>query len=254
MTQQPIFPQVLTDRPITYGSAPAIAERITSSISLGMLAVGERLPNEQELAAQFGVAVATLRKTLAILRDRGLVETRRGRSGGTFVVRAPFPEPAAVEAYFAEHSVAELRDLGDEHTAVSVAIVKLACKRSHAVSVDRVMDLASRIGDAETPAERASADSRFHIELAVVAQSPRLLRSELRLQSEVSPLLWSELVGDVQPETAIADHLAIAAAIAKDDLNQAEELVEDHIRQNIYRLIDAKLNLGTKPGDGWDRS
>jgi len=34
-----------------------IVERISSAISLGMLAVGERLPAEVELAGQFGVAV-----------------------------------------------------------------------------------------------------------------------------------------------------------------------------------------------------
>ncbi|MFC7764959.1 GntR family transcriptional regulator [Leucobacter soli] len=55
-----------------------IAERIASAISLGMLAVGERLPAEIELANQFGVAVATLRKALASLRAQGIVETRRG--------------------------------------------------------------------------------------------------------------------------------------------------------------------------------
>lgn len=73
------------------GSAHAIADRIASSISLGMLSVGERLPPEVDLAGQLGVAVATLRKGLALLRERELVVTHRGRSGGTFVVKAPFP-------------------------------------------------------------------------------------------------------------------------------------------------------------------
>ena len=61
--------------------------RIGEAIGSGVLEPGERLPSEGELAARLAVAPMTLRQALAILRDAGFVETRRGRGGGSFVAR-----------------------------------------------------------------------------------------------------------------------------------------------------------------------
>jgi GntR family transcriptional regulator len=60
---------------------------LTSVIAGGAMAAGERLPPEGELAAGLGVSRMTLRQALGALESRGLVERRRGRSGGTFVTR-----------------------------------------------------------------------------------------------------------------------------------------------------------------------
>src|SRR6478735_3578296 len=55
------------------------------AIVAGVLRDGERLPSESELAKRLGVAVVTAREALVALRDKGLVLTRRGRDGGSFV-------------------------------------------------------------------------------------------------------------------------------------------------------------------------
>ena len=70
----------------TPGRAEQVAQRLTDGIVLGVLDPGERLPSEPELARRFGVALITVREGLGILREAGLVETRRGREGGSFVV------------------------------------------------------------------------------------------------------------------------------------------------------------------------
>lgn len=250
MTDRPSFPNVLLKGVPNTVNGQAIADRIASSISLGMLSVGERLPTEMELASQFGVAVATLRKALATLRKQGIVETRRGRSGGTFIVRAPYPQSVELRNMLSNTTIVELRDLGDEHTAVATAIARLACSRVYTNALDRLVDLAKRLGQADTAVEKATADSRFHIELAVLAQSPRLLRSEVRLQSESSPLLWADLGGIHSPEAAISDHLTLLEAIREDDADLAQQIAEAHVRKNVYHLIDTKLTLGLLAEDG----
>lgn len=250
MSEHPTFPPVLLKGVLNGVNGVAIADRIASSISLGMLSVGERLPTEMELASQFGVAVATLRKALAILRDKGIVETRRGRTGGTFIVRAPYPHSVELRNVLANTSVVGLRDLGDEQTAVATAIARLASNRVYASALDRLTELALRLDTASTPVERATADSRFHIELAVLAQSPRLLRTEVRLQSESSPLLWADLGGQLNAEDATRDHLALIDAIRNDNADLAQRISEEHIRKNMYHLIDTKLTLGLLAEDG----
>lgn len=55
-----------------------IAEGLTRDIAAGRLALGERLPPERAMAADLGVTVTTLRKALAVLSDRGLLDRRQG--------------------------------------------------------------------------------------------------------------------------------------------------------------------------------
>ena len=74
-------------------------ERLAQGIRLGVLVDGDRLPPERELAETFGVSRMTLREAIKALREAKLVESRRGRGGGTFVVRAdPGSEPVAGKA------------------------------------------------------------------------------------------------------------------------------------------------------------
>ncbi|GAA3700715.1 FCD domain-containing protein [Arthrobacter ginkgonis] len=223
--------------------ADTIAQRISTAISLGMLREGERLPTESELSEMFGVAGATLRDALASLRERGVVETRRGRNGGTFVVKAPTAARDLMRRYLAETSLAELRDLGDEHASIAAATVRLACDRADPKELDRLEQLARAQARADTPEAQARADSRFHIELAVAAQSPRLMAAEIRLQGEISQVLWTPLAGEYSTEAAASEHLEMVEAIRRDDPAAAQRLALEHIRRNIYHLIDTKLTL-----------
>ncbi|WP_181779928.1 GntR family transcriptional regulator, partial [Pseudonocardia pini] len=64
----------------------AVVRRLGSAIALGIIVDGEQLPAELQLAASLNVSTVTLRDALSDLRARGLVATRRGRGGGSFVV------------------------------------------------------------------------------------------------------------------------------------------------------------------------
>ncbi len=224
--------------------ADAIVGRITKAIAVGLLKVGERLPPEAALSDMFGVGGATLREALGELRERGVVETRRGRSGGTFVVNQPQPQAATIREWFLSTSISEIRDIGDEHSAISATTVRLACERAEAHDFDRLQELARALVLTTTPAERAPADSRFHIELAVSAQSPRLTDAEIRLQNETVQQLWTPLAVAFDPELATAEHLELVRAVAQDQPDKAQKLVLEHIRRNIFHLIDSKLSFG----------
>ncbi|WP_115788230.1 FadR/GntR family transcriptional regulator [Arthrobacter silvisoli] len=224
--------------------ADAIVDRISTAIALGLLKVGERLPPEAALSDMFGVGGATLREALNELRERGVVETRRGRSGGSFVVKQPKTQTDAMREWFLSTSVSEIRDIGDEHSAIAATTVRLACERAEAHDFERLQELARALVLADTPEVRASADSRFHVELAVAAQSPRLANAEIRLQQETVQQLWTPLAVAFDPEKATAEHLELVRAVAEDQREKAQTLVLEHIRRNIFHLIDTKLTLG----------
>jgi GntR family transcriptional regulator, transcriptional repressor for pyruvate dehydrogenase complex len=63
-----------------------VAEQLRRQIGLHVVPVGDALPAERELAVMFGVGRATVQAAIRLLEADRLVETRRGRHGGTFVL------------------------------------------------------------------------------------------------------------------------------------------------------------------------
>lgn len=56
----------------------AVSEMLIREIAAGHLAEGARLPPERDMAAELGISVGTLRKALADLTDKGLMERIQG--------------------------------------------------------------------------------------------------------------------------------------------------------------------------------
>ena len=63
--------------------ASRVSDAIVKAIESGALREGDRLPSEEELAAQHGVSVGTMQKVLGRLSVDGLIRREHGR--GTFV-------------------------------------------------------------------------------------------------------------------------------------------------------------------------
>lgn len=220
-----------------------IVKELSSAITSGILTVGERLPTEVELAGQYNVAVATLRKALSVLRDEGIVETRRGRNGGTFIVKAPFPTYETLSQLLREMTTVSIRDFADEHVSVSGMTARLAAERFAPSSRTRLAEFAFRAREAKTMQENILTDTRFHIEIAVLSQSPRLLASEQRLQSEVAPYLWCTPLMNISKTAHFAEHLQIVTAIETKDPVAAQRLAEMHVRNSLEELVKAKIRL-----------
>ena len=60
-----------------------VADDISARITSGELAPGARLRAERDLAVYYEVSYGTVRRAMALLRERGLITTIHGR--GTFV-------------------------------------------------------------------------------------------------------------------------------------------------------------------------
>ena len=255
------------------GRAEEVVLRVGRAIQLGLLTDGERLPPETEFAAQLGVSAMTLREALAMLRQHGLVETRRGRTGGTFVRRPAAPQLGPLRDRLGTMTVGQLRDLTDEQAAVSGAAARLAATRASTASVRRLLALADQLASAATTGARTMADSRFHIEVAIASNSERLTALEVALQATLAELLWLpfEAAGTAKaagttradvvagtakadgandhpaellnPRAAAGEHAAIAAAIEAEDGSRARLLAEEHAEANLRRLTALRRTL-----------
>ena len=224
------------------GRTEEVARRLVEAIKLGLFTEGQQLPSESELALQLGVSTVTLREALVVLRQSGLIETRRGRNGGSFVC-APvdLPDLQLLE-YLQEMSAPDLRDLGDEHAAIAGAAARLAAVRSSPEQLQRIAQHIESLQQATTRLARHRADARFHIEVAASAQSLRLTHAEMRLQSEIGELLWlGEAVADVT--SIVQEHRAIYEALVNCDALLAGALAEAHVTRGIKRLMTLRLKL-----------
>lgn len=234
------------------GRSEAVARRLGSAIALGLIGDGEQLPAELELATSLNVSTVTLRDALADLRAKGLVETRRGRGGGSFVRVSEDALAGLARDRLAELGVTELRELGDVHSAVAGSAARLAAERASETEIARLRDLAARLADATDEAEARRLDGRYFIEMAAAAQSVRLTMQEIELQGELAQLAWHPLSDDLRAERA-KGRKAVASAIAARKPERARRLIESQLGEETRRLVEEHIELTRGAGRGGGR-
>src|SRR3954463_7883359 len=127
-TPEPHLPEAVL-RPVRgHHAFEACVEQLATAIRLGVYPHGTQLPAERELAERLGVSRATLREAIAALRAAGLVETTRGRGGGTMVRRRPARRRAAARAAIKGRH-ADLLDSLDFRRVVEPGAVALAAQQ-----------------------------------------------------------------------------------------------------------------------------
>ncbi|HWK28332.1 MAG TPA: GntR family transcriptional regulator [Solirubrobacter sp.] len=217
----------------TGGRAELVARRLGDAIRFGLVLDGERLPAEAQLAAQLGVSTVTLREALTMLRAQGLITTRRGRGGGSFVrVPADLGEPLL------RFSVQELRDLGDQRGAIAGAAARLAAERAVPEEIRRLEEQVERLAGAGSASERRRADTELTIAIAGAAQSPRLTREEAQLRAEVGDLL-----GFDDHAALVRGRRRLVTAIAGRRPDVARKAAERHVAAETEGLIRLRLSL-----------
>lgn len=227
----------------TRARVETVVRRLGDAIELGLLADGEQLPGESELAGQLGVSTVTLREALMALRQRGMVTTRRGRGGGSFVSLPAEPAEERITARLAGWSTEELRDLGDHWAAVSGTAARLAAQRTEPDDLLPLRRTLEEFTAAEDAAARSRVYGRFHVELTAAAQSARLTREQIALQTEVGALLCLVLRDDAYREQVADRHRTVISAVQDGAHQSARELAERCVQESTARLIALRLAL-----------
>lgn len=221
-------PQWLSEavlRPSVGNVFETTVEQLATAIRLGVLVDGDQLPPERDLAERLGVSRNTLREAIAALRESGLVQTRRGRAGGTIVTysgQAPREIDATVR-----HGAA-LEDALDFRRVVEPGAARLAATRT--LSSDQRAWLRESVAAVHTAAPRAHriADSRLHLAIATLTGSPMVVEAVTRAQSALSELLGAIPVLRRNIEHSHDQHEAIVGAILDQRPEVARAAMEEH--------------------------
>jgi GntR family transcriptional repressor for pyruvate dehydrogenase complex len=206
-------------------TAQAVA-RLGQAIGMGLLRPGDRLPPETQLSRDLGISPVSLRGALTILRNAGLLETRRGRGGGTVVTEPDRPpEPGG---QLPEES--ELADLADYRCILEGGAAALAARRATPDQVEHLSALAAQMRHTDTFREWSEQDTLFHLLIADIIGSSRLMVEVGQLRAEVFRL--SQLVPVTAEIVTLADreHAQVIAAIAIHDEDAARAAMVAQVR------------------------
>jgi GntR family transcriptional regulator, transcriptional repressor for pyruvate dehydrogenase complex len=119
----------ITFKPLKIRRLSEIIENsIKDSILTSALKPGYKLPNERQIANQFGVSVITVREALRGLEAYGIIYKRRGREGGIFV--GPENGNDGISKNTMENLLISgkysAKDIGDVRKIIEPAIARIA--------------------------------------------------------------------------------------------------------------------------------
>ncbi len=211
-----------------------VLDQIRRAIQIGRFLAGERLPSERDLADQLGVSRTTVREAMRVLQGEGLIETRRGRSGGAIVI-APETTPAERRG-LVRRRLAELENVFDYRLAIEPAAARLAADRRTKSDVAALREIVTALGSLattsahETPSPVArffATDAEFHDRIAQATRNPLLVEAVGDARAAMF-LPVGGVFTELHPD-ANRGHEEIFAAIETGDGNAAREAMSEHI-------------------------
>jgi DNA-binding FadR family transcriptional regulator len=203
-------------------------DRLASAIKLGVLVAGEQLPSERDLAEVFGVSRVTLREAIKALREVGLVQSRRGRGGGTFVCTPPALRrrgPRQIGRSMGD----TLQDALDMRRVVEPGAAELAAMRTLTGEDRAALNecLVEATGAAEK--QRRLADSRLHMAIAAAAGSPTVAAAVAGVQLRLDEMLRAIPVLAANIAHSDRQHAQIVAAVLGGDPDAARTSMAEHV-------------------------
>ncbi|MGO3884911.1 MAG: FadR/GntR family transcriptional regulator [Mycetocola sp.] len=219
------------------GRTERVESRLGDVIAAGVLAPGDRLPSEVELARLLGVAPVTVRAALERLRLRGLVVTRRGRSGGSFV--ADRVDIAAIARHrLAQLNANDLRDLAVHYIAVASAALSMAAGVAQPAQIG-VLRRRVAAADRVVGAQWSRLLDAVLLDMAALSGSERLTAEQARLQLEYLPLLDLVFQGDsVERAERVRAVLLILDALERGDATATVDAFTRQAQRGFERLVD----------------
>lgn len=216
-------------RPVRNGNAfEDTVARLLQTIRLGLVAPGEALPSERDLASRFSVSRDTVREAIRSLADAGFLVSRRGRYGGTFVVD-PLPSFERSDATSPTPTVETIDDVLGLREILEVGAARAAASRS-LTAADRDA-LWTRL--TETAAAGADdyrrLDSRLHLAIAELVGTPSLVSLVADNRTALNDLLDHIPLLSRNIQHSNEQHEAVVAAILRGDQDAASAAMLEHL-------------------------
>jgi len=223
-----------------------LVESLGDRIRDGRLALGDKLPTEAAIMAEFSVSRTVVREAISKLQASGLVETRHGI--GTFVLglgEAPGFKitPDQFSTLRDVIAVLELR-IGVETEAAALASQRRT--EANLKAMREALDAVAAAVDAGRDA--VAADFQFHLEIARATQNSHFAELMGTLGSMIIPRARLAAMDSVNDERrqylrrVNGEHESIYDAIVGQDPDGARAAMRTHLANSRERLRRAQAS------------
>ncbi|KQM59494.1 FadR/GntR family transcriptional regulator [Agreia sp. Leaf210] len=242
--QTPVASHLAT--PIVSSSrSDEITDRLITAIAVGEYLPGSKLPPERTLAASLKVGRMAVRQALAVLVEKGLLETQRGRGGGSFVREQWGPESDAPVQRTLSARLDDLRDTLEAVGWLHGTIARAAASRRTPDDIARLRECLAGYRSAESGRASQKADEQLHLAIGRATHNATLQSLLLDLESRVSisapAHLWGSPEGMRDMELrALGDHDRLVTAIVEGRADDAGRIASEHVHIDL-ELIEAAL-------------
>ncbi|MCR9106366.1 MAG: FadR family transcriptional regulator [Gammaproteobacteria bacterium] len=213
-----------------------LAQQLSERIARGDYPVGERLPSERDLAAQFGVSRPTVREAIIALEIAGLVDVRIG--SGVYVQEQRASQAALLEVQGpGPFEILDARKLIEGETC---ALAAQHASEQQLQALQAVVDEMTEENRREAVTERA--DEHFHWLIAQAAGNSALAATvhwlwQLRSQSGISAHFQQRVRAEgIRP--IVEDHQAIIDALVRRDAAAARIAMQAHLQRVADHLLE----------------
>lgn len=222
-------------RPVRAGNGFEEAlEQILQIVRLGLVPDGERLPAERELAGRLGISRVTLREVLKVLAEQGLVISRRGRYGGTFVQHPQPPAKGPGPPDRLRRSVAhategvDVQDVLRFREVLETGAAELCAARGlDEAEAARLRAALDATRDAPLSDYRRR-DTLLHLTLVELAGSPTLTSQYAAARARINDLLGRIPLLVRNLEHAQRQHTELVEAVLAGDPERARGVSREH--------------------------
>jgi len=221
-----------------------IVASLTGALLAGELKPGDRLPSEQALASEFGVARTVVREAISQLKCDGIVQSRVGV--GAFIAQPQQRTAFRISPKCFKKRKELLKLLRLRNGVVCEVAADAALSRSHR-DVARmeviIKEMRDAIGDADHGAERHfEAERELVRAIAKVADNEHALSFILMIDGQIAEKLRSVAVKNTKAAelaaTAIDEQARLVEAIKRGDPVAAREKARQHYDNAARRLAD----------------
>lgn len=217
-----------------------LADRLRDQIVAGALRGGDRLPSEARLAEQEGVSRSTVRESLRMLQEAGLIERASPR---IMVVRHRRDHPAYREVTDAlkRHKVT-FAHIYEALLTLEPELTRLATERCDDADVAELRDMIrAQERSLERYDEWSRLDQDFHLAIADMSGNPALIIARAPITEMLLPMLRGFMNSRTLTEHATRYHHRILYEIEGRDPELAAAVVRRHV--NDFRVAWEKAGL-----------
>ncbi|GAB4225314.1 MAG: FadR/GntR family transcriptional regulator [Spirochaetales bacterium] len=219
-----------------------VARQIKELIREQRLKPGDKLPNEMELSALFGVSRPTIREAMKSLVSQNIVSIRRGK--GTFISETPgvVADPLGFELI---HSADLQIALTEARLIIEPGTARLAARNVEPQDIETMETLLREMEESiQMHHVRITKELEFHRSIARATKNPVIIRIVPLIMEAIQKTYREAPRTTEDHREALEEHQQILEAIRSHRPDEAYQAMKQHLENSLKRTLAKKQVKG----------